>query len=136
MRDNSQLYCTVNFTYSEPMTPLFRKVFEKQFMRLRDEAIDLVNPCYEQWNKEYDKEVKGEDDLEYNSYIASKHREMFKPLNEKHKNDIAPLRMRLDSDDENADIIGVINWAGRDIIMHMTIKIINEKEWREYHKTH
>lgn len=135
MRDNSQLYCTVHYTYSEPVYPGFKQIFERQFMKMRDEAVDLLNPHYEEWNAAYNKEVTGEDDMEYNAYIRSKHREVFGPLNEKHKNDIPMLKFRLDSD-EYADIIGVIDWAGKEIIMHMSIKLINEKEYKEYLRTH
>ena len=128
--DNNNLYCTVHFTYSEPVFPGFKKVYEKFFMKLRDEAVDLLNPHYEEWNAEYDKEISGPDDLEYNTFIANKQREYLQIVNKKHEKDISPLHLYLDSG-EDADIMGKIPWAGNEIEMHMSIKLLNEKEYLE-----
>ena len=130
--NNSKLLCTVEFTYDQEVPEYQKKYLEQLFMVLRNEVVDLINPNYEKWNAEYDKDVTGADDMDYNGFIQEKHREVMKEFNKKYKaiNHV----MYMDSD-EYADIVGVIplyNYA----VMHMSMRLINEKEWREYHKTH
>ena len=131
MRDNSQLYCTVHYTYSEEVSETMKALIEKIFMILRSEAVDLLNPHYEEWNNEYDKEVTGEDDMEYNGFIQKKQIEILDKVNKKYW--FLPLKL---SSDEYADIIGVFEDKGKNVIMHMSIKLINENEYKEYWKTH
>lgn len=131
MRDNSQLYCTINYTYSEDVSENMKALVENLFMSLRGEAVDLLNPHYEEWNNEYDKDVIGEDDMEYNGFIRDKQIEILNQLNKKYW--FLPVKL---SSDEYADIIGVFGYKGKDVTMHMSINLINEKEWREYHKAH
>ena len=127
--DNSNLYCTVHFTYDGKVPEYQKKDFEKIFMGLRDVAINFLNPNYEKWNSEYTDEVTGEDDMKYNGFIREKQRGILREFNKK----FSPITdvLYLDSD-EYADIVGVIPMYKA--TMHMSIKLINEKEWKEYHR--
>lgn len=125
--DNKNLYCTVHFTYDKEVPEYQKEYLEKLFMALRNEVVDLLNPNYEKWNSEYEKEVNGVDDMEYNGYIREKQRSVLKGFNKKYEamRDV----MYLDSD-EYADIIGVIPMYNN-TIMHMSMKILNLEEWKE-----
>lgn len=125
--DNKNLYCTVHFTYDGEVPEYQKEYLEKLFMALRNEVVNLLNPNYEKWNSEYEKEVNGVDDMEYNGYIREKQRSVLKGFNKKYEamRDV----MYLDSD-EYADIIGVIPMYNN-TIMHMSMKILNLEEWKE-----
>ena len=128
MMDNSKLYYTLEFGYSyDRISKLMKNFVENEFLEARDEVIKILNPMYEKWNAEYDKDVTGEDDMEYNAFIQNKHNEIFDAFNRK-RNRLVKLWS-----DEYADICGRFNYFGKVITMHVEMRLINEKEWREYH---
>lgn len=121
-----ELLCNVIFTHSEEGLPDWIKKFtENEFMKARDKAIELLNPHYEEWNAAYTKEVTGEDDMEYNAYIQSKQNAI---LDEFNKTWMSPVKLY---SDEYADIAGKYKIFNKTYTVHMSIKLINEKEWRE-----
>lgn len=125
--NNSELYCTVHFTYSEESIPKTIKDFvESQFMKARDEAIKLLNPRYEEWNAQYDKEVNVEDDMEYNAFIQSKHNEVLDRFNRVW---MGPVKLY---SDEYADICGKFKMFDKTVTMHMRIELLNENELRKF----
>ena len=127
--DNSKLHCNVFFHYSDEDLPDHVKDFTKnEFLRAREKAIELLNPHYEEWNAAYDKEVSGEDDEEYNAYIRNKQNAI---LDEFNRTWMGPVKL---FSNEEADIAGRFQIYGKEYTMYMTIKLINEKEWMEYHK--
>lgn len=127
--DNSKLFCNVFFHYSDEDLPDYVKDFTKnEFLRARGEAIELLNPHYEEWNAAYDKEVSGEDDEEYNTYIRNKQNTI---LDEFNRTWMGPVKL---FSNEEAGIAGRFQIYGKEYTMYMTIKLINEKEWMEYHK--
>ena len=127
--DNSNLYCEVIYTHSDESIPEWVKKFTQgMFMKARNEAIKLLNPHYEEWNEAYTDEVTGEDDMKYNSYIQGKQNEILEQFNKKW---MGPVKL---FSDEYADIAGRYKIFGKEYNLHMSIKLINEKEWREYHR--
>lgn len=125
--DNSQLYCKAVFTYSNESIPdQMKHLAEYFFMEARNKAVDLLNPHYEEWNAEYNKDVNGEDDCEYNAFIQSKHNDILTEFNKSHPE--IPIELY---SDEDADIAGRFKYYGNVIEMHMGIKLLNEKEYFE-----
>ncbi len=57
----------------------------KEFVARRNVFVDLVNPMYEKWNKEFYELYPGKDgyDLEYSKFICEKHREPLRIANAK-----------------------------------------------------
>ena len=114
-----QLKCHLIFTYSEEGIPEVIKTFvENSFLAARNEAIELINPHYEEWNAAYTKEVTGEDDMEYNAYIQKKHNEILEGFNKKW---MGPVKLY---SDEYADIAGRFIIFGKTYTMHMSMKLI------------
>lgn len=128
--DNSNLYCSVHFEYDKEVPVLMQKLYQDLFMIERNMAIEELNPNYEIWNKEFDE--SGLDRDQYNGFMRDKQREILMAFNERHY-PYTQGRLVLDSDDE-CDIFGYI--PKYDAKMHMSIKLINEKEYMEYIRTH
>lgn len=120
----SKLYCTVNYSFSKEVDEKTQKRMQEEFMKLRWIAIELLNPQYEHWNKEYDElglTPASEDQTEYNKFIQGKQREVLRIVNNALGNNMIT---RLDSD-EDADICGILKTDPR-VIMHMGIKPIGD----------
>ena len=118
------LYCTVSYSFSKEVDEKTQKRMQEEFMKLRSIAIELLNPQYERWNKEYDKlglTQPSEDETEYNKFIRGKQREVLKLVNDAYCNGMITY---LDSG-EDADICGRL-MADPDVIMHMGIKPIGD----------
>ena len=128
--DNSQLYCNVFFDYDKEVNDFIKVLYERDFMTLRDEAVELLNPHYEEWNAEYDRLYGEMDEATYNPFIQQKQREILKIVNDKHVKGPGISTVFLDSSDDECDIMAVSRLDGTKI--HLTIKLINEKEWKEY----
>lgn len=101
-----KLYCKLKFTYNMEISELEKKIYEKEFMVLREDLINYLNPNYEKWNEEYDKlfgkESAKVNEEAYNLFIQKKHRDVIKTFNKTHKSTF----IEMDSD-EDADIIGI-----------------------------
>ena len=94
-----ELLCKVFFNHSDESLPEeIKKFTENEFMKARDQAIQLLNPHYDEWNAAYTKEIKGEDDMEYNAYIQSKQNAILDDFN---KMWFSPVKLY---SDEYADI--------------------------------
>lgn len=130
--DNSKLYCNVFFNYSvEGIPECVKKILENQFMAARDEAIKLLNPHYEEWNAEYGKEIVTEDDeKKYNAFIQNKQNKILAEFN---KTWMGPVKLYAG---EDADIAGKFKVFRKEYTMRMSIKVLNEKEYKEYWKNH
>lgn len=80
-----KLLCKVVFHVSgKPVDDKTEKQLFDEYMMLRDEAVGMLNPHYEQWNAAYTNEVNGEDDLEYNAYIDRMHQGILDDFNKHH----------------------------------------------------
>lgn len=124
------LFCTVHYVYSnDAYSDKQKKKYEEDFMKLRSEAVGMLNPNYERWNSEYGKEVHGEDDFEYNGFISDKQRMYLTIINERHNNS----SVELDSD-EYADIIARIK--GTDDVIHLNIHLIDYNTMKKMYKNY
>ena len=85
---------------------------------MRGVAVEAINPCFEKWNQEYKKEVHGENDHEYNAYIAGKQQAILDVVNS--KLDSSPVR--LIANRENGDIEGEFELDGKKVTMFFTLK--------------
>lgn len=96
-----ELLCNVVFNVSgTPVSDRTKERLFNEFMMLRDEAVDMLNPHYEQWNAAYTEEVNGEDDPKYNAYIDKLQQSVLDEINRHH-----PLhRIKLFS--KNCDLMG------------------------------
>ena len=91
-----------------------------EFLALREQFVDKVNPMYDRWNAAYTDPVSGEDDEAYNNYIMEKHKPYLKLINEAAK--IMGFAVRLDNFlEEPGDICGVFkikNEKSGECILH------------------
>lgn len=78
-----------NFTFKGLGASVLREQVKnyliKEFVARRNVFVDLVNPMYEKWNKEFYELYPGKngDDLEYSKFICEKHREPLRIANAK-----------------------------------------------------
>lgn len=83
-----------------------------EFVDRRQIFVDMVNPMYEKWNKEFDAIYPGKDgySVEYMRFIYNKHR---KPLQIANDINIGLNEVKLCSDfDDNGDIYGYVEKIG------------------------
>ena len=80
-------------------------VLEREFIERREIAVDILNPMYKKWNKEFDDLYPGKDGYsdEYSNFIRSKQKDAIDIANAK---SIRMNRVKLDLD-EIGDIFGV-----------------------------
>ena len=80
-------------------------VLEREFIERRGIAVELLNPMYEKWNKEFDKLYPGKNGYsdEYSNFIRTKQRDAIDIANTK---SIGMNRVRLYID-EIGDIFGI-----------------------------
>lgn len=99
--DERNMYFRAVFKHSDDTIPdIYKRIAENYFMDARNKAIEFLNPHYDEWNASYNKEINGEDDMEYYAYIQNKQNEILEDFNRKNK-----CRVKLYSD-EYADIAG------------------------------
>lgn len=78
-----------NFTFKGLGASVLREQVKnyliKEFVARRNVFVDLVNPMYEKWNKEFYELYPGKNgyDLEYSKFICEKHREPLRIANAK-----------------------------------------------------
>ena len=78
-----------NFTFKGLGASVLREQVKnyliKEFVARRNVFVDLVNPMYEKWNKEFYELYPGKNgyDLEYSKFIYEKHREPLRIANAK-----------------------------------------------------
>ena len=108
------------FTFSKDVPETIKNVMIQEYNHLRGIVVDLLNPCYEQWNSEYTEEVHGEFDPRYNAYIVSKQRPIIEAVNRSNW----AILTKLDCD-EYADIIAVCKFD-KSLIMHLTLSPVEE----------
>lgn len=100
----------VIFHYNrEPKIGLLKKIYEHEYVRLRNMGCNLLNDHYEEWNREFNQKYpdKNGEDPEYNRFIANKQNKILKELDNESK--IIILR----SDPNNgADMVAIskIDW--------------------------
>ena len=80
-------------------------ILEREFIERREIAVDILNPMYEKWNKEFNELYPGKNGYsdEYSNFIRSKQKDAIDIANTKA---IGMNRVRLCLD-ENCDIFGV-----------------------------
>ena len=103
----------VVFHYNkEPKIGLLKRIYEHEYMRLRNMACDLLNDHYEEWNAEFDQKYpdKNGEDPEYHRFIANKQNKILKELDNESK--IIILRS---NQNNGADIVAIskIDWMTR-----------------------
>lgn len=122
---NNCLNYAVCFNYSEKIPQEVKDYVEEEFVKVRNIAIDLLNPHYEEWNAEYDDVVNGADDKKYNAFIRTKQNEI---LNEVNNHICRKSLVKLYSD-EYCDLVGVFRVARRrrvkTVKMRMSLKPMN-----------
>ena len=78
----------VVFSEETPRNETWRRIMAGEYLKLYNEAVDLINPNYELWNAQYD-ELYPEKDTgnnpedydHYNKFIAEKHQAIFDEVN-------------------------------------------------------
>lgn len=130
--DNKNLYCKAFFNYEHEGNEIntlpewVQKLTERYFMDARNEAVELLNPHYEEWNAEYGvSNIKGEDDKDYLAFIQKKQQDILDSFN---KTWIGPVKLY---SDEYADIAGRFKVLGETFTMHLSLKLLNEEEWKK-----
>ena len=107
----------VNFMYSKDIPVRVRSIVETMFVNLRNKAIKLLNPRYEEWNAEYDS-VKDIDD--YYGFIQRKQNVI---LNEFNRNSHSPIKLYSDEECDIAGRFKVTDGKNEEIVeMHMFIQ--------------
>lgn len=114
--------CMVKFIFSDESLPeVIKNYVAKDFLRARHKAVDLINPCLEEWNDSYMDAVNGEDDMKYNAFIADKQNEILDELNKKW---ISPVRLFAD---EYADIAGKFKIYNNEYTIHMILEPVSKE---------
>ena len=117
MNNKNTLYIA-NFHFSDSVAPEAKDLYIAAYNLMRTAAVDLINPMFEVWNAEYNKEVSGEYDFEYNSFIADKEQVLLDVVNTKLSN--SPVKLYADR--ETADIRGKFTVNGKEITMFFTLE--------------
>ena len=80
----------VVFSEETPRNETWRRIMAGEYLKLYNEAVDLINPWYEVWNAQYDELYPDkntgdnpEDYEHYNNFIAEKHQAIFDEVNKK-----------------------------------------------------
>ena len=83
-----------------------------EFLSLRHEFVDKVNPMYDIWNAAYTDPVSGEDDDAYNNYIMEKHKPYLELINVAAKK--LGFAVRIDNNpEEPGDLCGVFKMRNK-----------------------
>ena len=80
-----ELTFTINFIFSQEIPEPMRTMVTNEFVERRNYACDLLNPCYDKWNEEFDKlypDLDGTTD-EYGKFITNKQDEILKQVNKR-----------------------------------------------------
>lgn len=80
-----ELTFTINFIFSQEIPEPMRTMVTNEFIERRNYACDLLNPCYDKWNEEFDKlypDLDGTTD-EYGKFITNKQDEILKQVNKR-----------------------------------------------------
>ena len=87
---------TINF--SQKLGRFKEKRLSNEFIKLRNIAIDMINPQLERWNDSW----KGPcDTQDYLDYISNKQQKLLDKVNQEHKQ--SDIKLKSDND---ADIVG------------------------------
>ena len=133
--DNNNLYCRPKFHYSKTIHDSYlRDLLERLFILGRNMACDVLNPYYEEWNKEFEDLYPGinGEDPRYNKFIADKQRNELIELNKTLDKMAGAYGFKIDVNDENCDLIAVYDLpAYGEVKIEMTIELLNEKEFKE-----
>lgn len=116
--ENKNMLFRANFHFSDWVLPEAKDLYIQAYNLMRGRAVELINPRLEKWNAAYNKEITGEDDLEYNGYIADKEQEVLDAVNKILSN--SPVKLYANR--ENADIMGKFIFMGNEITMFMTLE--------------
>ena len=108
------------FHFSKDVPEVIQNVMIDEYNKLRSIAVDRLNPCYEQWNKDYTEEVHGDYDPKYNGYIVSKQRPILEEVNKS----TMTILTKLDCD-EYCDIIGICKFDN-ELTINVTLKPMEE----------
>lgn len=105
--------------YSKEIPKGVQSMFLDSYVKMRNEAVEMINPHYEEWNAEYDRlypvKLKPEEAeyKRYNAFIAEKHKPFLAKANKS-------LLFELFTDLESGDIACRIK--GTDIICRISLK--------------
>lgn len=115
------------FTTSKKIPILMKELMTKEYVRLRNEAVEALNPNFEKWNSEYtgpeadeDDELKEYGGTEYCEYIRSKMRPVLKRINDSHRSSIIII-----DTDEVGDLVAKSKIGD----VTMTVRLIPVKGW-------
>lgn len=120
-----EFICNVVFTYSDEVSDSLRRIVESAFMDARDEVVELLNPNYEKWNKEFDEEYGKRDDYdipEYNNFIRNKQEEI---INQFESNRKGLVHLYIGAEN---DIAGWFYYRNKKIFMEMELTNLREIE--------
>ena len=114
----------VDFVFNKPVTPLIKRVAIAEYVRLRNVAVDLLNPRYSEWNTIFEKTYpEKEDNDPLADYGGTKYcefiRERTKPIIDRVNSENMHVCVKLDTD-EVGDIIAVNEKLG--LRMHAVLK--------------
>jgi len=100
----------------EDVPEFVKRIMEHKYVNMRNEVIELLNPHYDEWNKEWDPSGEKEVDESYYKFIASKQEEIFKAFN--HKTG-GPVFFHADPD---CDMYGRFKWNKKYVTMHLELQ--------------
>ena len=67
----AEMLVHLKFVYNVPMLPALHKMFQRDFMKMRARAVELLNPHYDEWNDTYEHSSWfDEERFESKKYIA------------------------------------------------------------------
>lgn len=102
-----EVYYRAKFIFSKRLPRFIEKSISSEYLRLREYAVQELNPCFPKWNSEFTEPKASEDDelaeyggTAYCEYIREKMRVILEQVNKNHPSKI----IKLDTD-EIGDII-------------------------------
>lgn len=99
----------------ESVPEFIKRIMEHKFIDMRNEVIELLNPHYEEWNREWDPSGDKMADDSYYEFIADKQEAIFKEFNRKTG---GPIFFHADPE---CDIIGRFKWGKEYVTMYICI---------------
>lgn len=116
--DERNMAYRVVFTHSDDklLSRKLKSAAESIFVDARNEAIKFLNPHYEEWNAEYNKDHDNDDMDEYYAFIQRKQNEILDDFNSK-----TDYGVKLYSDEE-CDIVGKYHAWWQEHTIHMRLE--------------
>ena len=104
-----EMVVRAKFVYNVPVCRALKDIFERDFMKMRSRAVELLNPHFDEWNDTYEHsgwwDKEGFDSKKYTAYISQEQNIILNKVNA----EFPKSSVKLVSDpEEGGDIMAVV----------------------------